>query len=122
MKPSLSIAIAVLALLAFGCSTTKPTILQIGGTGGTSVTVRYKAGSLSGTVSTVTGTGSPSKVLEVSVSEKDFECDISKSDRAAHISAELVQEGKSVFRADAAPGTQGVRISRTESGWKQETY
>jgi hypothetical protein len=75
---------------------------------------------LSGDISTSTKAGRPSTVLEMPIGE--FTCDVSKKDPAAHLTAEIVQRGKSVFRAEAPAGTQGVRISRTASGWKQETY
>src|SRR4030095_7596928 len=121
MKKSLSIIIAALALGAPGCSTPKSTSLLVGGPAGTLFTVNYKAGTFSGTVSSTTKAG-PSSVLAIDVRGKDFECDIAKGDRAADLSAELVQGGKPVFRAEAAAGTQGVRISHTETGWRQVTY
>lgn len=122
MKPSLHITLAVVTLVAFGCGHTRSTSLQVGGPAGTPFTVQYKAGALSGTVSSTTKPEGPSKVFELSLRGKEFKCDISKGDRAATLSAELAQGGKSVFRAVAPAGTQGVRILRGPSGWRQETY
>jgi hypothetical protein len=120
MKTSqlLSIIMAAMTLLACGCGTT--TGLRVSGTPNAPFTARYRAGSLSGDISTNTKAGSPSTVLEMPAGE--FSCDVSKKDPAAHLTVEIMQSGKSVFRAEAPPGTQGVRISQTPSGWKAETY
>jgi hypothetical protein len=114
--------IAAVAFLAVGCATSNSTALQISGTPGMAFTVDYRAGALSGTVNTVTKSESPSKVLEVSGRQKEFTFDISKEDRTAHLTAEILEEGNSIFRAETVAGTQGIRISRTPRGWQQEAY
>jgi len=122
MKPSLYITFTALTIVALGCSAARSTSLQVHGPAGTPFTVQYKAGALSGTVSSTTKPEGPSMVLDLSLRGQEFECDISKGNRAASLTAELAQGGKSVFRAEAPAGTQGVRILRGPSGWRQETY
>ena len=111
---------AAMTFLFCGCGTTTSTGLRVSGTPNAPFTARYRAGSLSGDISTDTKAGSPSTILEMPAGE--FSCDVSKKDPAAHLTAEIMQGGKSVFRAEAPPGTQGIRISQTPSGWKAETY
>jgi hypothetical protein len=110
---------AALTLVVIGCRTTH-TSLQVSGTPGAQFTAQYRAGAYSGSVTAVTQTRGPETVLELP--GRGLTCDVSKKDRAAHLTVELRQTGKVVFRAEAPAGTQGVRVSRTASGWMQETY
>src|SRR6476659_9831234 len=110
-----TITAAALTLFVCGCSTATSTGLRVSGTPNAQFTARYRAGSLSGDISTATKAGRPSTVLEMPA--REFACDVSKKDPAAHLTAEIMQRGKSVFRAEAPAGTQGVRISRTPNGW-----
>src|SRR5262245_44704564 len=107
MKLPLVVLLGV-TVTTLGCSSLRSqrTTLQVAGPAGTAFTVNYRAGALSGTVNSTTKPGGPSKVLDLSVGEKEFECDISKGDRAVALSAELERGGKTVLRAEAPAGTQ----------------
>jgi hypothetical protein len=111
---------AVFTCLLAGCVTDNSMRLRVSGTPGAAFTARYHVRSMQGEVSTAVPSDGAGDVLEVS--GKDFGCDISKADRSADLTAELVARRKPLFRAQAPTGTQGVRISRDKAGWRQETY
>ena len=113
-----SMGVAAISL-AGGCVSRKSTGLQISGTPGALFTAKYSTDALSGTVKSV-ATERPSQVIDVT--GKNFTCDVSKQDRAASLTAEVLQRGKTVYRAEAPAGTQGVRISRVQNSWQLATY
>jgi len=115
----LGLATAALILMVGGCGTTN-TAIRVSGTPGAQFTAQYRAGALSGSVTTVTPAGGPATVLEMP--GRGLTCDVSKKDRSAQLAVEIRQGGQTVFRAEAPAGTQGVRVSHTASGWHQETY
>ena len=110
---------AALTLAVVGCGTTR-TFLQVSGTPGAQFTAQYRMGAFAGSVTTVTQAQGPETVLEMT--GRGLTCDVSKKDRAAHLTVQIRQKGEVVFRAESPVGTQGVRVSRTASGWRQETY
>jgi hypothetical protein len=124
MKPYNTILTIVATAIFFtgGCVTTNSTLLQVSGTPGAQFTARYRAGTLSGDITTTLRNERPATAVEVSGRGGEFTCDIAKKDRSTRLTAVVVQGGKSVFTADAPVGTQGVRISHSGSGWQQESY
>src|SRR5262249_35016729 len=121
--PELSrfVVFAGLVSLLSGCATHQTTALRVFGTPGASFTAHTHIGTMEGTVSsTIRNDGSPSEVLEGL--GKDFSCDISKKDPSATVTAEVIQQHKTVFRTEAPAGTHGVRISRANGKWQSEIY
>ena len=117
-----SLAVFVLMLAATGCSSLSPTAttsVRVRGTPGAEFTVSYSARSLSGAISTQLQS-TPATVLEIS--GRNFSCELAKKDSAADLVVEILEGGATVFEAKAPAGTQGVRVSPTPAGWKQETY
>ena len=124
-----SLMAAVLTLVVGGCGTTHTSLpntslpntsVQVSGTPGTQFTAQYRSGTSSGTITTVTRAEGPAKVLKMPA--RELSCDVSKKDRSAQLTVEIRQGGQAVFRAESPAGTRGVRVSRTASGWQQETY
>lgn len=114
-----SLATAALTLVFVGCSTTT-TAVHTSGTPGAQFTARYRVGAHSGEVTTVTPTGGTATVLEMP--GRDLTYEVSKKEQSAQLVVEIRQAGRTVFRAEAPAGTQGVRISHTASGWRQEPF
>ncbi len=115
----LSLVTAALSLVVGGCGTTN-TSLQVADTPGAQFTAKYRAGAHSGSVTTITPTGSPATVLEMP--GRGLTCDVSKLDPAAQLTVEIRQASRAVYRAEAPAGTKGIRVWHTAGGWQQETY
>ena len=120
-KPSrlFRLATVTLILVVGGCAATNTTV-RISGTPGAEFTAQYQAGTHSGSVTTSMSAGGPGIALEMP--GRDLTCDVSKTERSSQLILEIRQAGQTVFRAEAPAGTQGVRVSHTLAGWRQETY
>jgi hypothetical protein len=118
----LGIVSAATLLLVSGCRTTTSTALAVSATPSTPFTAQYRVGEFSGDVSAVAKAGLPVKVFQFETSDLGLTCDISKAEKSAHLTAEIIRGGKPVFRAEAPEGTQGIRITHTARGWQEQTY
>ena len=118
----LAIASTATFFLVAGCSTTTSTALAVSATPSTPFTAQYRVGEFSGDASAVAKAGRPVKVFQFETADPAVTCDVSKAEKSAHLTAEIIRGGKPVFRAEAPEGTQGVRITHTARGWQQETY
>ena len=112
---------AVLAFVIGGCATADPnTSLQVSGTPGIQFTAEYRTGEVTGSVNTVTPAERRTTVFDMP--GRGLAYDVSKKDPAAHLSVEIRQADRPVFRADAPTGTLGIRVWQTTNGWRQERY
>lgn len=102
--------------------TTSSAALAVSATPSTPFSVQYRVGEFSGDASAVAKAGRPVKVFQFETTNPAVTCDVSKAEKAAHLTAEIIRGGKPVFRTEAPEGTQGVRITHTERGWQQQTY
>ena len=118
----LALATAAGFFLVAGCSTPTSTALAVAATPSTPFTAQYRVGELSGSVTAIAKAGRPVTVFQFETADPAMSCDVSKEQKSAHLTADIIRGGKPVFSAEAPEGTQGVRITHTARGWQQETY
>jgi hypothetical protein len=114
--------LAFLVAIGFfaGCASSRTTALKLSGTPRAQFTVRYQSGKLSGALSSSTGSGAPSGVVEVS--GRNMTCEIIKADPVSDLIAELVQDGEAVYRVEVPPGSSGIRIIREGKRWHHQLF
>lgn len=116
-----SLVSTVLVLVVGGCVKTG-TAVRVSGTPRSMFTLKYVVGGNPGVITTATR-AEPTTVLDWDVPGQDLStCEVTKREASAQLLVEIEQAGRSVCRAEAPAGTQGVRISQTATGWRQERF
>jgi hypothetical protein len=116
---------AGLLLLTTSCSTTlvsTTTALALSATPATAFTAKYQSGGLSGEITSVARPGPPATVFQLDAAGSSLSFHLFKANRSAHLTAVILQGGKTVFQAEAPEGTDGMRLTRTRGGWQQTTF
>lgn len=111
----------VVGLCVAGCVTSTSTVVHVSGDGSQGFNARMETRNRRVfTIATITKEDEPHAILHTR--REIVTCDLRKQETAARIVVEVLVDDCVVVRAEAPPGTQGVRIEKVAADWKQQPY